>query len=163
MYLYKENNQYFVQNSKDDRDGRQIISEAVYYEYMRFEWKEAKRQSREKICRDGKGNRCKGDCSTCPHKPSGKPLSVESLQEVGLLPASSFSIEEYVIHKELHQALNSALNSLEDQEKDIIWLYFYEGNTEAVISKILGCSQKTVNNKKRSIIEKLKELLKDYR
>ena len=161
MYLYKENNQYFVQNSKDDRDGRQIISEAVYYEYMRPEWKEAKRQSREKICRDGKGNRCKGDCSTCP--PSGKPLSVESLQEVGLLPASSFSIEEYVIHKELHQALNTAVNSLDEEEKDIIWLYFYEGNTEAVISKILGCSQKTVNNKKRSIIEKLKELLKDYR
>lgn len=163
MYLYKENNQYFVQNSKDDRYGRQIISETIYYEYMRPEWKEAKRQSREKICRDGKGKRCHGDCSTCPHKPNGKPLSLESFEEVGLLPASSFSIEEYVIHKELHQALNSALNSLEDQEKDIIWLYFYEGNTEAVISKILGCSQKTVNNRKRSIIEKLQELLKDYR
>lgn len=163
MYLYKENNQYFVQNSKDNREERQIISEAVYYEYMRFEWKEAKRQSREKICRDGKGNRCKGDCSTCPHKPSGKPLSVESLQEVSLLPASSFSVEEYVIHKELFQALNSAVSSLENQEKDIIWLYFYEGNTEAAIGKILGCSQKTVNNKKRSIIEKLQELLKDYR
>ena len=68
-----------------------------------------------------------------------------------------------MIHKELFQALNSAVSSLENQEKDIIWLYFYEGNTEAAIGKILGCSQKTVNNKKRSIIEKLQELLKDYR
>lgn len=163
MYLYKKDNQYFVKNGKDDKEEPQIISKEIYLEYMRPRWKESKRRSREKICRDGKGKRCKGDCSTCPHKPSGKPLSVESLQEVGLLPASSFSIEEYVIHKELHQALNTAVNSLDEEEKDIIWLYFYEGNTEAVISKILGCSQKTVNNKKRSIIEKLKELLKDYR
>ncbi len=120
MYLYKENNQYFVQNSKDDRDGRQIISEAVYYEYMRPEWKEAKRQSREKICRDGKGKRCHGDCSTCPHKPNGKPLSVECLEDDGILLSSSFSVEEYVINKELFQALNTAVNSLDEEEKDII-------------------------------------------
>lgn len=163
MYLYKKGNQYFVQSSKDDQSERQIISEAIYYEYMRPEWREAKRQSREKICRDGKGNRCQGDCSICPHKPSGKPLSLEWLAEDGLLPTNSFSVEEYVIHKELFQALNNAINSLDKQEKDIIWLYFYECNVEATVGKILGISQKTVNNKKRSILEKLQEVLKDYR
>ncbi len=163
MYLYKENNQYFVQNSKDDRYGRQIISETIYYEYMRPEWKEAKRQSREKICRDGKGKRCHGDCSTCPHKPNGKPLSVECLEDDGILLSSSFSVEEYVINKELFQALNTAVNSLDEEEKDIIWLYFYENHTEEIVGEILGFCQKTINNRKRCIIKKLKKLLKDYR
>lgn len=163
MYLYKKGNQYFVQSSKDKQGEQQIISEAIYYEYMRPVWKEAKRRGREKTCRDGKGNRCQGDCSICPHKPNGKPLSLEWLAEDGLFPIDSFSVESYVMHKELLQALNNAIRSLDRQEKDIIWLYFYKNNTEATIGRILGLSQKTVNNKKRSILEKLQELLKDYR
>lgn len=163
MYLYKKDNQYFVKNSRDDQSEPQVISEAIYYEYMRPRWRESKRWSREKICRDGKGNRCKGDCSTCPHKPIGRPLSLEWLAEDGLLPTNSFSVEEYVMQKELLHALNTAISLLDEQERDIIWLHFYKNNTEAVVGRILGLSQKTVNNRKRSILEKLQEMLKDYR
>lgn len=166
MYLYKENNQCFVVDNKDDKEDknkRQLISEEVYCAYMRPIWREAKRQSREKACRCGKGNRCQGNCSTCPHQPNGRPLSLEWLEEDGLSPAFSFSVEEYVVRKELFQALNTAVSSLDEQEKDIIWLYFYECNVEATVGKILGLSQKTVNNKKQHILEKLQELLKDYR
>lgn len=95
--------------------------------------------------------------------PLSIPLSLEWLAEDGLLPTNSFSIEEYVMQKELLHALNTAISLLDEQERDIIWLYFYKNNTEAVVGRILGLSQKTVNNRKRSILEKLQEMLKDYR
>ena len=106
-------------------------------------------------------------------KPSGKakkcskyqrPLSLERAEEeLGFLPLSSFSVESYVIQKELYQAVYVAIENLESEQKQIIFSYYFEGKTQKQIGAELDVCQKTVSNKKKEVIEQLQELLKDFR
>lgn len=92
------------------------------------------------------------------------PLSLDRAKdELGFLPISPFSVEAYVIQKELYQALNAAIENLESEQRQIILLYYFEDHTETQIAIELGVCQKTVNNKKQKALERLKELLKDFR
>lgn len=75
---------------------------------------------------------------------------------------SNISVEDIALKHLRDEAINEALNNLSSEERTIIKLIFYEELTERQISKIIGVSQKTVNNKKKKILEKLKKELKDY-
>lgn len=92
------------------------------------------------------------------------PLSLNRAEgELGFLPISPFSVEAYVIQKELYQALNAAIENLGNEQRQIILLYYFEDETEAQIGIELGVCQKTVNNKKQKALDRLKDLLKDFR
>lgn len=92
------------------------------------------------------------------------PLSLDRAEgELGFLPISSFSVEAYVIQKELYQALNAAIENLGNEQRQIILLYYFEDETETQIGIELGVCQKTINNKKQKALDRLKELLKDFR
>lgn len=93
-----------------------------------------------------------------------RPLSLEYAEEFGVILADSFSVEEFVVQEKINEELHAAIDTLlDEQEQIIITLYFFEEKTETEVGIELGFSQKTINNKKRKIIGKLKEYLKDYR
>lgn len=90
------------------------------------------------------------------------PYSLEQAEEdLGLMASNSFSVEEYVLKKELGQALRSAINSLDVNYRQIILLYYFGGQSEGEIGNKLGICQKTVNNRKRKALRLLKKTLED--
>ena len=52
------------------------------------------------------------------------------------------------------------LNKLPEEERNIIYLFYYEGYTISEIAKILGKKQNTVNSKLQRARKKLQSLLK---
>lgn len=159
MYLYKENGKYYVQKSKKETTEKTVISKEVFDLCRHSNWNETKRQSREKICRDGKGVRCKNDCGKCPWHKTGGPLSLEQLEANGVEPVGFPSAEDYVIQQETNQELYAAIGTLEEENRDIITLYYFEEFTEKSIGEMLGMGQKTVNNHKHGSLKKIRNFL----
>jgi len=162
MKVYKIGNQYYAEDIIDNEAITVSITEEVYYAYMRPIWAEAKHQERASRCRKAKGSRCMGNCSQCPEFRSGAPLSLEWLLEDGISPASSDSVDKKVLQNELYQALYTAIGCLDTRDRLIIELYFFEEKSEQQIADIVGLKQKGVNYRKNKILERLRELLKDF-
>lgn len=145
-----------------------LVTEEIYCAYMRPVWAEQKRREREKRCRGKKGVRCQGNCATCKFLNEGGRLSLDQMAENGILPVGCISPEEEILQKELYQALYAAINTLDMQDQLIVAL-FLDGKTEREIKEYTKQlyngikSQKGINNRKKHIFAKLKELLKDYR
>lgn len=121
-----------------------------------------KKQERASRCYKTNGARCMGKCSECKEYRSGAPLSLEQFIENGYTLTSHISVEEQIIKNELYQALYTAIDTLDEKDKLIILLYFFEEKTERQIANLLGLHQKSVNYRKNKSLEKLKELLKDF-
>ena len=144
-----------------------LVTEDIYRAYMRPVWAEQKRCEREKRCRGKKGVRCQSNCATCKFLNEGGRLSLDQMTENGKLPAGYSSLEEEVTEKELYQALYAAISTLDVQDQLIVAL-FLDGKTEREIKEYTKQldkgikSQKGINNRKKHIFAKLKELLKDY-
>lgn len=142
-------------------DGEEIIvTEEVYYAYKRPLWRERKRREREAQCQ-GLGTSSQ-DCSHCKYLRIGRPLSLEQLIEDGLVPAGTFSVDEYAEKMELYGALHDALSMLDEKDRLIADLYS-EGLSEREIAGRVGLSQKGVNYRKGKIFSRLRELLEDFR
>lgn len=159
MYLYEENGRYYVQKSKKDESEKATIPKEIFDMYRRDNWRESKHKEREKKCRDGKGIRCKDDCSKCSWREMGRPLSLEQLAVDGIEPAGSFLPEEFIIQQETYQELHIAISTLDDFDRGIIELYYFEDMAERQIGQELGVVQKTVNNHKKSSLKKLSKVL----
>lgn len=147
--------------------------------YQRDSWRQSSQRDRNSRCmvpgHNGKPRRCTEKCSNCPYiseedsalgrigDRTGRTLSLDSYEETnGALPDNySTSVEEYIEQKNLHEALHSAIDTLESKEKEIV-LLCKEGKTERDIASIIGACQKTVNNHKKKAFSKLKEKLKDW-
>ena len=152
---------YYVQKSKKDESEKATIPKEIFDMYRRDNWRESKHKEREKKCRDGKGIRCKDDCSKCSWREMGRPLSLEQLAVDGIEPAGSFmSPEEYIVKSELYDELYDALTTLADFDRGIIELYYFEDMAERQIGQEIGVVQKTVNNHKKSSLEKMAKILK---
>lgn len=158
-YVYEEDGKYYVQKGKKDDREKTVISKEIFDICRRTGWKESKRKSREKICRDGKGVRCKGDCSKCPWLETGKPLSLEQLEADGVEPAGFPSVEAHVVQRETCQELYTAIDTLAELDKSIIDLYYFGNLNERAVGQRLGIAQKTVNNHKRKILPMLEKVL----
>lgn len=158
-YVYEEDGKYYVQKSKKDDSEKTVISKEIFDTCRRTGWRESKRQSREKTCRDSKGVRCKGDCSKCPWLETGRPLSLEQLAADGAEPSSFLSTEEYIVQQETYQELYIAVDTLAELDKSIVDLYYFGALNEREIGQKLGIAQKTVNNHKRKILPMLEKIL----
>lgn len=161
------------QNNKDFYNGawhltidNQVIevTEEVYRAYKQPLWAERKRQEREKRCiiSNGKGKvkRCTSDCSTCKENRTGSILSLDKFSADGFDIPDLISIDEIVADKLLLEELYKALEEL-DPENRIIAELFSMGKTEREIAERIGCSQKTVNNRKPKIFNQLRESMKN--
>ena len=89
-----------------------------------------------------------------------RPLSLErAYEELGYEPADSFSVEDYIIQQETYQELHMAIDMLNDTDKSIIEMYYFEEMKERQIGQELAVVQKTVNNHKTKSLETLREIL----
>lgn len=148
--------------------GYQEVSEEVYYEYMRLQWREWKVREREYRCYDeGSHRRCTGKCSECERSTEGRPVSIEQLyedSEFDIADTKRRSVEDTVIMKLLIEALYEAIDRLPEEDQFLIRaLYLFEKPlTQAEIGKALGISQTTVLRRRDRILNTLHETLKDW-
>lgn len=71
-------------------------------------------------------------------------------------------VEEEVVRKDLIEKLKEAIEKLDEREKLVIQLIFYEELPLKEIAQILDCSISRVSQIKGEAIEKLKKLMKDF-
>lgn len=91
-------------------------------------------------------------------------ISFEECEEKGiqvdyLLSCAEESIEDGVIKKEMLKKLALCLETLSEQERLLIYALFFQGKSERRLSAETGTPQRTINDRKRRILLKLKKLL----
>lgn len=90
-----------------------------------------------------------------------RELSLDWLYEHGHdIPLDGPLVHEIIEDKQLLDSLLAALDRLNDTERSLIDALFYQNKTERELSRETGMPQKTINNRKWAIINKLKKLLK---
>ena len=88
-------------------------------------------------------------------------MESESLNGEQIIPSLSINIEDEITDKIQLGELYEALNGLSRDELILIKALFFDGYSEREWASISGIPQKTINNRKRRIIEKLKNILKN--
>ena len=93
-------------------------------------------------------------------------LSLEQFQEDGVHVELQFTlcqptIEDKLIAQEQLQKLNLALTTLGPEEKLLIHELFFNGRSERDLSAKIAVPQKTINDRKRKILLKLRHLIEN--
>ena len=91
------------------------------------------------------------------------PLSLDQLAEEGCEPADNADLEQIIQDKILLEALFTALETLADDERVLMDSLFYKSKSERQVADELGISQFGVNKRKHKVLEKLYEMLKDFK
>lgn len=138
------------------------VSEKVYQEYMRPEWKDDKRKQRQAENRRKREKAQETGTKDKTIKPWDTPVSYERLREKGFEVGAGYEIEDSFFKKELIRKLRELLAELKEMDR-IIMMMVAEGYPEAEIAKVVGLSQKGVNKHKHKIFDLLRPRLKDYR
>jgi len=124
--------EYFI-----ELNGRQIpVSKEVYDAFKRPIWKERKRRQVR----------------------TEKELSLDAFADAGFeIPSGEALVDEIVEDKLLLDMLFKALSELTDDERFLVNELFYHEKSERTVARETGLPQKTINNRKRAIINKLKK------
>ncbi|MFM1581368.1 sigma-70 family RNA polymerase sigma factor [Helcococcus bovis] len=130
------------------------VDEELYFEVKRPEWVHEKRRYR--LFEDER----KGKLSIIYIDQVRIDDSDE--EKANLEIPSNIDIERDAMEHLRDEALYEALDKLDESERMLINLLFFNELTEREAAKQMGVSQKTVNNRKRKILEKLKTDLSDY-
>ena len=88
-------------------------------------------------------------------------LTTEQFNGADILVSDGMDIEEQVAYKLLLDKLHSCLSLLTEEEQELIYALFFVEKTEREWSAETGIPQKTINNRKRKILLKLKALLEN--
>ena len=88
-------------------------------------------------------------------------LTTEQFNGADILVSDGMDIEEQVAYKLLLDKLHSCLALLTEEEQELIYALFFGEKTEREWSAETGIPQKTINNRKRKILLKLKALLEN--
>ena len=87
--------------------------------------------------------------------------SLETLTEQGsILIGASDGVEDIVIREMCAEKLRSVMKELEEEDVYILYLLFFAEVTVKEAAQICGCSRKTIANRRKRILAKLKEKLK---
>lgn len=70
---------------------------------------------------------------------------------------SDYELENDILNREEIISLMTSINKLNEEDKQIIDLYFYKNKTQQEIMKVLNMSQANVSRKIQKIIRKLKK------
>lgn len=70
--------------------------------------------------------------------------------------------EEQLDERELRSQLGVAIDSLNEQERTVLSLYYYENLTMREIGQVMGVSEQRIGQINRKLIKKLREQLSDY-
>lgn len=71
------------------------------------------------------------------------------------------SVEEQVIAAEMSAKLHTCLALLLPEERELIQAIFFEDKSERKLSQEISVPQKTINDRKRRILRKLKNLMEN--
>lgn len=71
------------------------------------------------------------------------------------------SVEEQVIAAEMSAKLHTCLALLLPEERELIRAIFFEDKSERKLSQEISVPQKTINDRKRRILRKLKKLMEN--
>lgn len=72
------------------------------------------------------------------------------------------SAEEQALKNIQTRQLHKALLLLSDDERDLIERLFFQEQTEREIAAVYGLSQNAVNKRRKRVLDKLRELIKDF-
>lgn len=119
-------------------DGQDIeVTEEVYRFYKRSVWNERNRR-RYRIDHEA---------------------SIDAMRENGLELASDEALlEDIVTDRIMLEALLSALQSLAEKERSLIYALYFDEQTEREAAQSFGISCVAVHKQKRRIIDKLKKI-----
>ena len=88
---------------------------------------------------------------------SDRELSLDVFTAAGFeIPADDPPVEEIVVDKLMLDRLTPALDELTDDERGLIDALFFEDKSERKVELETAIPQKTINNRKRAILKKLK-------
>lgn len=140
------------------------VTEEVYRAYYRPVWAEHKREERRRKCRLLNGTRCSKKCSECTMMKNGSDLSLDSLDEdIGFETQSDYDVAGIFEKQELLQRLHTVLDELEDIDREIVKLRYYESKSERAIASIVGFkSHKSVSKRLNKALAFLRDKLKDF-
>lgn len=120
------------------------VSEEIYQEYHKIE--RYLQTLMEKDMRNG--------------KVSYSDLDTDELLGEEIVPDRvALGVEETVVLKIMSEKLHECLNTLPKHEKEMINAIYFEGLSERQLSAIIGLPQKTINNRKLKILNKLRRML----
>lgn len=93
-----------------------------------------------------------------------KKYGVCSLEAVGQLAQEGQNIwdnnpENACIEKERKEYLRQGIQTLSEEEQFLIFLLFYEEKTVKEAAAQLGYSRKTITNRKKAVLQKLRAIL----
>ena len=91
-------------------------------------------------------------------------LSIEECEEKGiqvdyLLSYTQESVEDKLIKAEMLAKLALCLSVLSEQERLLIYLLFFKGESERTLCDMLGMAKTTLHDRKQKILSKLKKML----
>lgn len=87
-------------------------------------------------------------------------LPIKGIKKEDVLIDESADLDEIVSKKEMLSNLYEAIETLEDEEKELILAIYCEGMTEREYAEQKGMYHNAIHYRKKRILEKLKELLK---
>lgn len=159
--------------------GKVSVSKKVFTTYFNAISKEKIRRKRANACRimgeSGRLIRCPnyrichmigtdedGRQLACPHmNETNTPLSLDELYQEYEIEAvdESESIVESLVREEVSDQIEIALASLNEKDRQIIRLFFWDGLNESEIAKVLKVSQPAIFKRKNKILQILREKL----
>ena len=168
----KSRKYYYPLRRENDPDSVDLVpvTEEQYRELTRCINRKRKREQRAGRCLCPKQYfwKCDADCDNCQYHKSDLISLDQILNDCAgfgnsLLDylADDSCLAETVEERALSEALHLLLDNLSEEEQEIIRL-FSEDNSEREIANKIGCSQKTVNNRKKAIFSMLLKHLKAW-
>lgn len=93
-----------------------------------------------------------------------KHISLEACHQNGLqvdyvLSHIGESIEDSLVKREMLEKLSLCLETLSEQERLLIYALFFQGKSERQLAAETEIPQRTINDRKRKILLKLKKLM----
>lgn len=122
------------------------VSEGVYFAY--YQEKRRGRTLREKDERNG--------------AVSYDGLDTPELTGQEMIPdRDAVSVEDAAIANILRDRLHRCLDALDEPDRELIHALYFEGLSERKYAKRVGIPQRTINDRRRRVLRKLKELLEN--
>ena len=94
--------------------------------------------------------------------PSREDSYERMLEQNMQFAGETASAEEQALQNIQTQQLHKALLLLSDDERDLIERLFFQEQTEREIADVYGLSQNAVNKRRKRVLDKLRELIKDF-
>ena len=112
-----------------------------------LEWYRSERRERYQKERDRKYGLC----------------SIDKLHEKGYFPEQSIfasdTTQETVLRNEYQSRLQNALSHLSEQDMRLLKLLYFEEITVKKAADIFNCSRKTIQNRRKRILEKIRKMM----